>query len=103
MTTPFSANVADESLAQPCQPHQSPKPFVIGAGLRGVCQRVWTHPCSQTRTMRVSAEFEEGQQAYADGIDGYAAKPYPELTQPMTDWFAGWLDARNADREEVAA
>lgn len=53
--------------------------------------------------MRVSAEFEEGQQAYADGIDGYAAKPYPELTQPMTDWFAGWLDARNADREEVAA
>ena len=50
------------------------------------------------RTMTTSHEFEEGQEAYADGIDGYAAKPYDEMTQPMTDWFAGWLTAKNADK-----
>lgn len=49
-----------------------------------------------------SLEFHEGKEAYADGIDGYAATPYTDGTQPMTDWFAGWLAARNADRELVA-
>jgi hypothetical protein len=53
--------------------------------------------------MRTSLEFEEGKAAYADGVDGYAAKPYPECTQQMTDWFAGWLAARNAESEEVMA
>lgn len=52
---------------------------------------------------RISLEYTEGQQAYADGIDGYAATPYPECTQEMTDWFAGWVYARNADREEQVA
>lgn len=52
---------------------------------------------------RHSLEFDEGKQAYADGVDGYAATPYPDCTQPMTDWFAGWVAARNLDREEVTA
>ena len=52
---------------------------------------------------RHSLEFEKGKAAYADGVGGYAATPYTDGTQPMTDWFAGWLAARNADREEVAA
>lgn len=51
-----------------------------------------------TRTLTISAEFQEGLEAYADGIDGYAAKPYADMTQAMTDWFAGWLAARNADK-----
>jgi hypothetical protein len=51
----------------------------------------------------VSIEFQEGKDAYADGVDGYAATPYLDGTQEMTDWFAGWIAARNADREEVAA
>lgn len=46
----------------------------------------------------VSIEFSEGRDAYADGIDGYQAQPYPEMTQELVDWFAGWLDARNEDR-----
>ena len=50
-----------------------------------------------TKTMRISGEFEEGREAYAEGIDGYAATPYPELTQEMTDWFSGWIAARNED------
>ena len=56
-----------------------------------------------TKTLRISIEFEEGREAYAEGIDGYAATPYPELTQEMTDWFAGWIAARNEDLAEVAA
>jgi len=51
--------------------------------------------------MRNTLEFLEGQQAYADGIDGYAATPYPELTQELTHWFCGWLFARDADLAEV--
>jgi hypothetical protein len=46
---------------------------------------------------RISLEFNEGQEAYAEGIDGYSATPYTECTQQMTDWFAGWLYARNQD------
>ena len=46
-----------------------------------------------TRTMTHSGEYEEGYAAYGDGVDGYAAKPYHEMTQEMTDWFAGWLAA----------
>ena len=76
--------------------------FVIGAGLRGSVTRVWEKQLA-TKTLRISIEFEEGRAAYADGIDGYAATPYPELTQDMTDWFAGWVAARNEDRDEVAA
>jgi ribosome modulation factor len=53
--------------------------------------------------MRISIEFEEGREAYADGIDGYAATPYADCTQKMTDWFAGWIAARNEDLAEVAA
>jgi ribosome modulation factor len=56
-----------------------------------------------TTTLRISIEFEEGYAAYGDGVDGYAAKPYPDLTQEMTDWFAGWIAARNDDKAEVAA
>lgn len=52
-----------------------------------------------TRTMTISAEYQEGREAYADGIDGYAATPYPEMTRAMTDWFAGWINARNADKQ----
>ncbi len=48
---------------------------------------------------RVSIEFSEGREAYADGIDGYTATPYPDMTQEATDWFAGWLDARSQDRD----
>jgi beta-lactamase class D len=48
-----------------------------------------------------SIEFGEGYAAYADGVDGYDAKPYPELTQEMTDWFAGWVAAKNADLREL--
>ena len=55
-----------------------------------------------TTTLRISIKFEEGYAAYGEGIDGYAATPYPELTQPMTDWFAGWVAAKNADLAEVA-
>lgn len=51
-----------------------------------------------THTLTHSAEFHEGREAYADGIDGYAAKPYPEMTQEMTDWFAGWILAKDADK-----
>ena len=47
-----------------------------------------------------SLEFREGLKAYAEGVDGYSAKPYPEMTQEMTDWFAGWLAAREVDRSE---
>lgn len=50
-----------------------------------------------------SLEFREGYEAYGDGIDGYAATPYPDCTQPMTDWFAGWIAARDEDLVEVAA
>jgi len=50
-----------------------------------------------------SLEFREGCAAYADGIDGYAATPYQDGSQEMTDWFAGWLAARIEDRAEVAA
>ena len=50
-----------------------------------------------------SIEFREGYEAYGDGIDGYAAKPYVDGTQEMTDWFAGWIAARNEDMAEVAA
>lgn len=52
-----------------------------------------------SRTIQISIEFEEGMEAYAEGIDGYAARPYPELTQEMTDWFAGWIAARNEDQD----
>lgn len=52
-----------------------------------------------TRTMTISSEFEEGREAYAEGVDGYAAKPYDEMSQAMTDWFAGWIAARNADKQ----
>jgi len=48
-----------------------------------------------------SLEFCEGLDAYADGIDGYAATPYADGTQEMTDWFAGWLAARQIDREQA--
>ena len=48
-----------------------------------------------------SLEFKEGREAYADGIDGYAATPYKEGTQEMTDWFAGWLAERELDRGEA--
>lgn len=51
-----------------------------------------------TRTLTHSAEYEEGSTAYGEGTDGYAATPYAEMTQEMTDWFAGWLAARNADK-----
>lgn len=50
-----------------------------------------------TRTLTLSAEFREGLEAYADGIEGYSATPYADMTQEMTDWFAGWLAAKNAD------
>ena len=50
-----------------------------------------------------SIEFREGYEAYGEGIDGYAAKPYVDCTQEMTDWFAGWIAARNEDMAEVAA
>jgi len=76
--------------------------FVIGAGLRGSVTRVWEKQLA-TKTLRISIEFEEGRAAYADGIDGYAATPYPDCTQEMTDWFAGWVAAKNADLAEVAA
>lgn len=56
-----------------------------------------------TTNSRISLEFQEGQQAYSDGVDGYAATPYPDLTQEMTDWFAGWVAAKNADLAEVSA
>ena len=49
---------------------------------------------------RKTLEFQEGFDAYADGVDGYAATPYAELTQQMTDWFAGWIAARNLDLAE---
>lgn len=52
-----------------------------------------------SRNIRISIEFEEGYEAYGEGIDGYAAAPYPELTQEMTDWFAGWIAARNDDQD----
>lgn len=52
---------------------------------------------------RISLEFREGFEAYGDGIDGYSARPYPDCTQPMTDWFAGWIAAKNEDKDEVAA
>jgi hypothetical protein len=51
-------------------------------------------------THRHSIEFNEGMEAYADGIDGYAATPYAWDTQAMTDWFAGWLYARNQDNNQ---
>ncbi len=51
--------------------------------------------------MRHTLEFNEGREAYADGIDGYAATPYPEMTQEIVDWFAGWLAARDQDRAEA--
>ena len=47
--------------------------------------------------MRMTLEFNEGAQAYADGIDGYAATPYAEGSQELVDWFAGWLYARKLD------
>ena len=53
-----------------------------------------------TKTLRISVEFEEGRAAYADGIDGYAATPYPDCTQEMTDWFAGWIAAKNEDQRD---
>lgn len=52
------------------------------------------------RILRTSIEFDEGYQAYGEGIDGYAARPYPDLTQEMTDWFAGWISAKNEDQLE---
>lgn len=53
------------------------------------------------KTHNMSLEFSEGKEAYADGIDGYAATPYKDGTQEMTDWFAGWLAARQIDREQT--
>ena len=47
--------------------------------------------------MRNTLEFNEGYTAYGEGIDGYAAVPYPEYSQAMTDWFVGWLAARDDD------
>lgn len=52
-----------------------------------------------SRNIRISIEFEEGYEAYGDGIDGYAATPYPDCTQEMTDWFGGWVAARNEDQD----
>lgn len=49
-----------------------------------------------------SLEFREGFEAYGEGVDGYAATPYAECSQEMTDWFAGWVAAKNADRDEQA-
>lgn len=76
--------------------------FVIGAGLRGAVTRVWEKPQAVNLSFK-SLEFREGYAAYGEGIDGYAATPYPDCTQPMTDWFAGWLAARDEDLAEVAA
>ena len=70
--------------------------FVIGAGLRGAVTRVWEKPEAIDQTFK-TLEFKEGFQAYGDGIDGYAATPYPDGTQQMTDWFAGWVAAKNTD------
>jgi hypothetical protein len=56
-----------------------------------------------TVNSRISLEFLEGQQAYSDGVDGYAATPYPDFSQEMTDWFAGWAAAKHADVVEVFA
>jgi len=50
------------------------------------------------KTIRISIEHQEGYEAYGEGIDGYSAKPYPDGTQELVDWFAGWLDARNQDQ-----
>jgi len=52
------------------------------------------------RTIDTSIEFEEGYRAYGEGIDGYDARPYPDLTQEMTDWFAGWISAKDSDQLE---
>lgn len=51
---------------------------------------------------RKDFEFREGAEAYAEGVDGYAAKPYPEGSQELVDWFAGWLAARDEDLREQA-
>jgi len=48
----------------------------------------------------ISLEFTEGYEAYAEGIEGYTAKPYTELSQELADWFAGWLSARDDERAE---
>jgi ribosome modulation factor len=57
---------------------------------------------NDTKTIRISIEHQEGYMAYCKGIDGYAAKPYPELTQEMTDWFAGWVAAKRDDQADQA-
>lgn len=87
--------------SSPATSGQPPKPFVIGGNLRGASITVWTHPSEQHRS-KTSLEFAEGKRAYADGIDGYAATPYDDSTQQMTDWFAGWIAARNADQMQAA-
>ena len=51
----------------------------------------------------LSLEFTEGREAYADGIDGYAANPYAEASQELADWFAGWLAAKNEDVSDQTA
>ena len=45
----------------------------------------------------LSLEYTEGREAYANGVEGYTATPYPEMSQELVDWFAGWLAARDAD------
>lgn len=51
-----------------------------------------------TRTMRISGEYQEGYEAYGEGVDGYEAQPYEQTSQEFVDWFAGWLEAREADQ-----
>ena len=50
--------------------------------------------------MMQNLEYTEGREAYADGIEGHTATPYPEMSQELTDWFAGWLSARDDERAE---
>ena len=67
------------------------------AGLRGSVTRVW-----EQMAARKTFEFQEGFAAYGEGIDGYAATPYTDGTQEMTDWFAGWVAAKTQDQSEAA-
>ena len=42
-------------------------------------------------------EFNKGYADYSQGVSGYAATPYADNSQAMTDWFVGWLSAQDND------
>lgn len=45
-------------------------------------------------------EYFEGKEAWANGVERC---PYEEGSMEAVDWFVGWINARDEDKEEANA